>query len=85
MKLNKIILIFILLVLTGCKPKSTQIDITHCVEEFVFDYEEEVIASTITQINDQLFKVELFGDTQYAIYLLNITNNEIYNYTNGSC
>ena len=73
----------ILVIGVSSQPQQ-DIDISICIEEFEFDYEEEIIAKCVTKIDNIFYKVELFSETQYAVYILNVEKNETYNYINGS-
>ena len=55
-----------------------------CSEEFTFDYHEEPLINKTEQVKNNIYKVELFSENYYAVYLYNVDNEIGFNYSNGS-
>lgn len=79
-KLISIILLALALCLTGCKNQHTKY-IEKCKEEFVFDYEEKVVAVDTKKVDKYLI-VEIYGEKTFVTYICN--NGEVWNYENQS-
>lgn len=79
-KIISIILLALALCLTGCENKRTEY-IEKCKEEFVFDYEEKVVAVDTKKVDGYLI-VEIYGEKTFATYICN--NGEVWNYENQS-
>lgn len=79
-KIISILLLALALCLTGCKSQQAKY-IEKCKEEFVFDYEEKVVAIDTKKVDKYLI-VEIYGEKTFATYICN--NGEIWNYENQS-
>lgn len=55
-----------------------------CTEEFTFDYHEKPVLHIISMVKEKMYKVELFSETYYAVYIYSVENEIGYNYMNGS-
>lgn len=87
-KIISIILLALALCLTGCKNKQAEY-VKKCREEFVFDYEEEIlyvdVKTSKTYLIGQkpnIYIIEIYGEKTHATYICN--NGEVWNYENQS-
>ena len=87
-KIISIILLALTLCLVGCNKfyafrKKDAVD--KCKEEFVFDYEEEILFvktdDTVAK-GKEVFIVEIYGEKTYARYIY--CDGELWNYENQS-
>lgn len=79
-KIISIILLAFALCLVGCNnEKNTYIE--KCKEEFIFDYEEKIIAIDTKKVDGYLI-VEIYGEKTFATYICN--KGEVWNYENQS-
>ena len=88
-KIISVILLALTLCLTGCKNQQAKY-IEKCKEEFIFDYEEKVVAFNTKSAYglDENGKsityliVEIYGEKTFATYICN--KGEVWNYENHS-
>lgn len=83
-----ILIIAILLILTACNNKQINY-VDKCKDEFVFDYEEEIIYIDVkaneTYLIGQrpsIYIIDIYGERTHATYICN--NGEVWNYDNQS-
>ena len=79
-KIISIILLALALCLVGCKNQRAEY-VEKCKEEFVFDYNEKVVAVDMKKVDGYLI-VEVYGEKTFATYICN--NGEVWNYENQS-
>lgn len=78
--ISLLILVFCLLALASCdNEKNTYIE--QCKEEFIFDYEEAIVAIDTKKVDGYLI-VEIYGTKTFATYICN--KGEVWNYENQS-
>ena len=87
-KIISIILLALTLCLVGCEKdigKRKRDAINECKEEFVFDYNEEIlfVKADSTLVNGkEVFIIEIYGEKTYARYIY--CDGELWNYENQS-
>ena len=79
------ITLFVLLIAINCylglKYTGTNKAIDKAVEEFKFDYDEEILTKTV-KTEDDYYIVTIYGERTLVTYIYK--NGEIYNYENQS-